>query len=183
MAKIKKMTFETGKMPEVSTNSLLEDVNAEIEQKEKKNLTAEVVDIKTKVIDKDIQAKLDSCAQIEAQNAFLLKEKAELEARLAEYIEENASLKNASKTTEAGNDNELANLKKEIAELKESIAQYLRRISDLTFENANLTVQLKELSSAGTGVQNSTPAVPRHETRLEHPVYDPYKQNGYSSWN
>ena len=116
MAKIKKMTFETGKMPEVSTNSLLEDVNAEIEQKEKKNLTAEVVDIKTKVIDKDIQAKLDSCAQIEAQNAFLLKEKAELEARLAEYIEENASLKNASKTTEAGNENELANLKKEISQ-------------------------------------------------------------------
>ena len=33
MAKIKKMTFETGKMPEISTNSLLEDVNAEIEQK------------------------------------------------------------------------------------------------------------------------------------------------------
>ena len=82
-----------------------------------------------------------------------------------------------------GNENELANLKKEIAELKESIAQYLRRISDLTFENANLTVQLKELSSASAGVQNSIPAVPRHETRLEHPVYNPYKQNGYSSWN
>ena len=181
----KPMTLDAGEFNEVKNSALLKDFKTEFEQKDTKVPVTEVINYKRQVLDTEAQEKLDQYDQITATNKALLKEKADLEAKIAEYIEEIAALK--SRETKApeivDNSMEVAELKQQIEQLKQSSAQYLRRISDLTFENANLTAQLKELSSKSTQVQNTIPAMPTRETHLEKAPYNPYVQNGYSSWN
>ena len=180
----KPMTLDAGEFNEVKNTTLLKDFKTEFEQKETKVPVTEVINYKRQVLDEESKEKLDQCDQFIAANKALLKEKSDLESKVAEYIEEIAALKSEkTETSNVDNSAEVAQLKQQIEQLKQSTAQYLRRISDLTFENANLTAQLKELSSKSAQVQNTIPAMPTRETRLEKPPYNPYIQNGYSSWN
>lgn len=183
--KKKNIALDAGTIDDSVSNSVVEKICSKDSLPENVQVpVTEVVEFKTKYIDAEIQKKLDAYDLIEAQNVTLLKEKGELETKIAEYIEENACLK---KTCDGQSTNldmtELNQLKNKISQLEQTSAQYLRRISDLTFENATLTAQLKELSMKKTQVLNTIPSIPVRDTRLESAPYDPYQQNGYSDWN
>lgn len=178
--KKKNVALDAGMTNASASNSMVDlsqPVNIAVEQTEVP--VTEVVEFKTKYIDAEIQKKLDTYDLVESQNAMLLKEKAELEAKIAEYIEENAALKSPS----TSNADELTTLKEKVTHLEQASAQYLRRISDLTFENATLTAQLKELSTHKQQSVNTISPTPVKDTWLETAPYDPYQQNGYSDWN
>ena len=84
-------------------------------------------------------------------------------------------------------------LKKEIEAQKDEINNYLVRISELTFENANLTCQLDELSKkmASSGnisnqKQFSPNVAPPVQGKLRQPrtdAFNPYMNNGYGVWS
>ena len=84
-------------------------------------------------------------------------------------------------------------LKKEIEAQKDEINNYLVRISELTFENANLACQLDELSkkmaSSGNVLnqnQFSPNVAPPMQGKLRQPrtdAFNPYMNNGYGVWS
>ena len=84
-------------------------------------------------------------------------------------------------------------LKKEIEAQKDEINNYLVRISELTFENANLTCQLDELSKKMTSSGNisnqkqfSPNVAPPVQGELRKPrtdAFNPYMNNGYGVWS
>lgn len=85
-------------------------------------------------------------------------------------------------------------LKNENKDLRDEVNTYLVKISELTFENANLRCQLDELSkkiSRSGNMPNSPAFAPQAKStssaqgKLAQPhrdAYNPYHNNGYESW-
>lgn len=85
-------------------------------------------------------------------------------------------------------------LKNENKDLRNEVDSYLVKISELTFENANLRCQLDELAkkvSKNGSVPNSPSFAPNAnrtssgQSKLAQPhrdAYNPYYNNGYASW-
>ena len=160
------------------------------------------------IMTNEAKAKLEKYDALERSVADLSQEKDRLEAKVAEYVEKLESLKDASKTIEKL-EAEVSKLKKDLDKAKKASKQglktmlenkalrdeadgYLVKISELTFDNANLTCQLDELkknmNANGHGMnqaQFSPNAQPSPGNRLRHPgvdAYNPYKNNGYDTW-
>ena len=153
--------------------------------------------------------KLEKYDALEKSVGALSKEKEVLEAKLAEYADRLAELQTAAdQISELNEENEKLKkelvdakdeskevyaLKKEIEAQKDEINNYLVRISELTFENANLTCQLDELSKkmASSGnvpnqKQFSPNVVPPVQGKLRQPrtdAFNPYMNNGYCVWS
>ena len=135
------------------------------------------------------KAKLEQYDQVMQQNAILLKEKEELQEKIAEYLMELETLRSEKKCKKATTardskaEEELSKLRIEYKDLQTASDGYLMKISDLSFENAKLTAQLRELESAQSN--NAAPAIAQTPAvhRLEHPAFNPYRHNGYESWN
>lgn len=157
----------------------------------------------------EAKEKLEKYDALEKSVGALSKEKEVLEAKLAEYADRLAELQTAAdQISELNEENEklkkeLANakdeskevyaLKKEIEAQKDEINNYLVRISELTFENANLACQLDELSKkmASSGsVHNQTqfspnvaPPVQGKLRQSRTDAFNPYMNNGYGVWS
>ena len=157
----------------------------------------------------EAKEKLEKYDALEKSVGALSKEKEVLEAKLAEYADRLAELQTAAdQISELNEENEklkkeLADakdeskvvyaLKKEIEAQKDEINNYLVRISELTFENANLTCQLDELSKkmASSGsvpnqTQFSPNIAPPVQGKLRQPrtdAFNPYMNNGYGVWS
>ena len=153
--------------------------------------------------------KLEKYDALEKSVGALSKEKEVLEAKLAEYADRLAELQTAAdQISELNEENEKLKkelvdakdeskevyaLKKEIEAQKDEINNYLVRISELTFENANLTCQLDELSKkmASSGnvpnqKQFSPNVAPPVQGKLRQPrtdAFNPYMNNGYCVWS
>ena len=157
----------------------------------------------------EAKEKLEKYDALEKSVGALSKEKEVLEAKLAEYADRLAELQTAAnQISELNEENEklkkeLADakdqskevyaLKKEIEAQKDEINNYLVRISELTFENANLACQLDELSKkmASSGnvpnqTQFSPNVAPPMQGKLRQPrtdAFNPYMNNGYGVWS
>ena len=147
---------------------------------------------------------------MEKSLAALSQEKEILETKIVSYVnkidelkdastkiisleEENKDLKEKCNKYEK-NEIKIEKLKREIKSLKEENDNYLMKISELTFENANLTCQLSELEKSiksNGNVANQNKFMPsgriQHQMQsgLAHPnkdAYNPYVNNGYGSW-
>lgn len=139
------------------------------------------------------------------------KEKNELEDKIAEYVSriealedaanqiaglesENKALESKCKKLLEEDNAKIVKLEREVKSLREENDQYLVKISELTFENANMTCQLTELEKkfkAGGNVPNQGKFTPKQGPQpqtyntLARPhldVYNPYANNGYGSW-
>ena len=157
----------------------------------------------------EAKEKLEKYDALEKSVGALSKEKEVLEAKLAEYADRLAELQTAAdQISELNEENEklkkeLADakdeskevyaLKKEIEAQKDEINNYLVRISELTFENANLACQLdklsKKMASSGS-VHNQTQfspnVAPPVQGKLRQPrtdAFNPYMNNGYGVWS
>ena len=150
--------------------------------------------------------KLEKYDAMEKSVSMLSSEKSMLESKLAEYAEKLQALNDASKKMndlerenkrlegrcieleKSSSSGSSAKYEKQVAELREENDKLLVRISELTFENANLTCQLAELEKLkkeGRTASNSANrnAVPRNG--LAAPLkdaYNPYVNNGYGTW-
>ena len=157
----------------------------------------------------EAKEKLEKYDALEKSVGALSKEKEVLEAKLAEYADRLAELQTAAdQISELNEENEKLKkelvdakdeskevyaLKKEIEAQKDEINNYLVRISELTFENANLTCQLDELSKkmASSGnisnqKQFSPNVAPPVQGKLRQPrtdAFNPYMNNGYGVWS
>ena len=157
----------------------------------------------------EAKEKLEKYDALEKSVGTLSKEKEVLEAKLAEYADRLAELQTAAdQISELNEENEKLKkelvdakdeskevyaLKKEIEAQKDEINNYLVRISELTFENANLTCQLDELSKkmASSGnvpnqKQFSPNVAPPVQGKLRQPrtdAFNPYMNNGYGVWS
>ena len=137
--------------------------------------------------------KLEKYDALEENVKALASEKQMLEEKVTEYAEmleaanidalnaEIASLK--KQLEEAKSSTECTKVKNECKALREEADGYLMKISELTFENANLTCQLNELKK---NAKSSIQTKPRSDgSSLAKPfrdVYNPYKNNGYGTW-
>lgn len=140
------------------------------------------------VVTPEMKEKLLKYDEMAEQNSKLLADNDELTMKLASYIEELDALK--SNKTESIGKAEADDLAQQVEAWKEKYAtlraaadKQLERISDLTFENANLNAQIRELTNGNVQTSGQIPAKPVRETKLETPPYNPYRTNGYSSWN
>lgn len=157
----------------------------------------------------EAKEKLEKYDALEKSVGALSKEKEVLEAKLAEYADRLAELQTAAdQISELNEENEKLKkelsdakdepkevyaLKKEIEAQKDEINNYLVRISELTFENANLACQLDELSKkmASSGsvpnqTQFSPNVIPPVQGKLRQPrtdAFNPYMNNGYGVWS
>ena len=140
----------------------------------------------------EAKEKLEKYDALEKSVGALSKEKEVLEAKLAEYADRLAELQTAAdQISDLNKENE--KLKKEIEAQKDEINNYLVRISELTFENANLTCQLDELSKKMTSSGNisnqkqfSPNVAPPVQGKLRQPrtdAFNPYMNNGYGVWS
>ena len=161
------------------------------------------------VMTAESKAKLEKYDALEKSVSSLAKEKEMLEAKVAEYAEKLEKLQNAADeiaklTTENDALKKQVDAQKSSAKsaflledkvkaLREEADGYLVKISELTFENANLTCQLDELSkkmSASGKVLNQqqfsiADAAPPIQGNLRQPstdAYNPYANNGYGTW-
>lgn len=152
--------------------------------------------------------KLEQYDVLEKSVEDTLREKEELSAKLAEYAERLESVdENAVKKLEAqvealkkeleaakAESKSLIKLENENKALREEVDGYLVRISQLTFENANMRCQLDELTSSnarsGNIVNSRNFAMPDNFQHVSQPkaalpgrdAYNPYKNNGYANW-
>lgn len=161
--------------------------------------------ISTKILPADIKEKLENYDALEKNVKSLSEENSNLQKKLAEYIEKNNSNKNddieklKAEIVQLNQRLELAQakakeeyeMKLENDRLKDENEKYLMKISELTFENANLTCQLDELSKSiqQTGKTHNQNKFglgqPQERTRLSpsyRDAYDPYVNNGYGTW-
>ena len=154
--------------------------------------------------------KLAKYDAMEKSLAAMSAEKEMLEAKVAEYISKLDAFKDASdKINELEKKNQelaskckqleekvtkSAKFDKEIAALRDENDQYLIKISELTFENANLTCQMSELEKkikAGGNVANQKQFALQQGVqnqmgnglaRPNRDAYNPYANNGYGTW-
>ena len=157
----------------------------------------------------EAKEKLEKYDALEKSVGALSKEKEVLEAKLAEYADRLSELQTAAdQISELNEENkklkkdladakdeskEVYALKKDIEAQKDEINNYLVRISELTFENANLVCQLDELSKkmASSGsvpnqTQFSPNVAPPVQGKLRQPrtdAFNPYMNNGYGVWS
>lgn len=149
----------------------------------------------------DAKAKLEKYDALEKSVADLAREKEILEAKVAEYVEKLAKLEDADKTIKklekenaklkksSGSSKDAEKLIRENKALRDEADGYLVKISELTFENANLTCQLNEITKNNGNVKNQKHLAPGGRGangRLRRPnedAYNPYKNNGYGTWN
>ena len=157
----------------------------------------------------EAKEKLEKYDALEKSVGALSKEKEVLEAKLAEYADRLSELQTAAdQISELNEENkklkkdladakdeskEVYALKKDIEAQKDEINNYLVRISELTFENANLVCQLDELSKkmASSGsvpnqTQFSPNVAPPMQGKLRQPrtdAFNPYMNNGYGVWS
>lgn len=158
--------------------------------------------------------KLDKYDALEQNVMELLAKNEVLQAKLENYMLAENSLDNTNKMiTSLTNENQqlhsevnelknkaqvqakaIVNLQNDNKALREENDQYLVKISELTFENANLTCQLDEVTKSIKS--NSDMVVNQNEfkpvktpqidnSRLGEPFrnpYNPYANNGYGSW-
>lgn len=101
---------------------------------------------------------------------------------------------NSLKSKANTNANMIIKLQDENKSLRDENDQYLMKISELTFDNANLTCQLDELSksvrSQDSAVVNQPAFKPVPGPRIDNSKlgqpfrnpYNPYENNGYGSW-
>ena len=135
--------------------------------------------------------KLDKYDALEKTVLDLTSKNEVLESKIAEYIEKAeeytkssdeinklkakiAKLEAEAKNAKPSNDD--AKLERECKMLREEADGYLVKISELTFENANLTCQLEETKKKLASKGNSVVHKPMPKTRE-------YRNNGYDSWN
>lgn len=196
---------------DVDISAIAEDVNAIVEETPAKELGAdENPMLGTGRISVEDINKLQQYDAMQKSLTEISEEKSQLEAKVVEYIEQIESLKNSSneikkmqdeidslkdkcKALEESNANANA-IAQENATLKEENEQYLMKISDLTFENANLACQLSELEkkvkqTGNMPNQNSFAPVKgvqqqmyRSLAKPNRDVYNPYANNGYGTW-
>ena len=153
--------------------------------------------------------KLEKFDAMEKSLSQMSKEKEMLEAKVAEYVEKLDSLKDADSAVKdlskekmdleakckqlEEKSNHASKLEKEIKALRDENDQYLIKISELTFENANLTCQLSELEKkfknsgnvANQGKFGINTGIQRLQNGLAQPnrdAYNPYINNGYGTW-
>ena len=139
-------------------------------------------------VTQEMKEKLLQYEETLAQNSKLLHENNELTTKLAFYIEELDSLRNTNTAPSSNKDQvdlrgECEEWKQKYQSLRAMADKQLERISDLTFENANLNAQIRELTNGNINVTGQIPAKPMRDTKLETAPFNPYKANGYSSWN
>lgn len=91
------------------------------------------------------KAKLERYDQVMQQNAMLLKEKEELQEKIAEYLMELETLRSEKKgkklaaAKDSKAEEELSKLRIEYKDLQTASDSYLMKISELSFENAKLS--------------------------------------------
>ncbi len=196
----------------VKPNSLLDSVPVEqtTEETTKENTAFKDSSlVGNGIMTAEMKEKLEKYDALEQSYSSIVKEKEDLENRVAEYAERLAELKTAADQIHDLMD-ENAKLKKQLSDasklskdsaslqlevkaLRDDVDGYLLKISELTFENANLTCQLDELNNrlASNGVSpnqkkfapNNTPPVQNGLRQPRVDAYNPYSHNGYSSWN
>ena len=154
--------------------------------------------------------KLEQFNAMEKSLAAAAEEKTMLEAKVAEYADKLESLQNsADKLLELEKSNEdlrqkmslledkckrADKLEAEVKNLREENDKYLIKISELTFENANITSQLSDIerrAKANGSINNQNGFQPfqgpqqqmsRRLASDRRDVYNPYVNNGYGSW-
>ena len=165
---------DTAQLPTPTTAN---SVQAAVEKDEANNVSDELVS--STIADSD-----DELAVLKAEVLRLNEVNAQLTDKLAAYIEENAAEKsNLEKSSSISVELEL--LRSEMNGVRDEDDRYLRRISELTFENAKLNSQLQQLSKDTQQPQMQTQA---KQSRKNAPSmkssFVPYiKSNGYSDWN
>lgn len=122
---------------------------------------------------KAVSDKLENFDKIDALNTQLINEKNDLQSKLEEYIVDSQ----AKQSTIEELTHEIENLKKQIADLELAV-------SNLTFENTKLTVQLNTAknsmsSSDATSVVKVNPPPRCYPTRR----FSSISHNGYTDWN
>lgn len=173
------------KIKPVSDECLMDNSSNKDELSEQSNeVQFNVQNIVSSNLTRDQVEKLEKYSQLETVNKQLIKENSELRDRIAEYLVELDKLRANKCVDKTSSDIELAQLKIDYKTLQDASDGYLMRISELTFENAKLNAQLNEISNKSYGIQCSENQInKKSNTAIERPVYNPYKQNGYSSWN
>lgn len=173
---------------DASKNNAVEDTDNSIADSNESSL------IGARITSAD-KEKLDKYDALEKTVLELTSKNEMLEAKIAEYVEklskveestsqndEITKLKNEiaelKKNNKSDNESkEVAKLKNECKLLRDEADGYLVKISELTFENANLTCQLEEASKKMNPVKapsrNFKPMMRNRE----------YRNNGYDSWN
>ena len=154
--------------------------------------------------------KLEQFDAMEKSLAAAAEEKTMLEAKVAEYADKLESLQSsADKMSDLEKSNEdlkhkvssledrckmAEKLEAEVKNLREENDKYLIKISELTFENANITSQLSDIerrAKANGSINNQNGFQPiqgpqqQMSKRLASPrrdAYNPYANNGYGSW-
>lgn len=139
--------------------------------------------------------KLEKYEALEQSVSALTQENEMLKAKVTEYVEKLAAsdtkkledeLNDLKKKLEEAKSyaNEVGSLQKKVKELRDEADGYLMKISDLTFENANLTCQLNEAASKSAGASTHAPNMHTSQglARPRRDVYNPYKNNGYGTW-
>lgn len=133
--------------------------------------------------------KLEKYDALEKNVSALTQENEMLKAKVTEYVEKLTNAEDTHKLKKEVEDlkkklneskkllDEVEKLKKENKSLRDEADGYLVKISELTFENANLTCQLNE-------VKNTVPqrVAPVRATQPRRDPYNPYVNNGYGSW-
>lgn len=139
----------------------------------------------------EAKEKLEKYDALEENVKALTKEKQILEDKITEYAERLSTIDALNHEIESlkkqlsdikDKSNDIA-LKNECKALREEVDGYLVKISELTFENANLTCQLNELKkNIKSSVQTCPTADNSHLAKPFKDVYNPYKNNGYGTW-
>ena len=190
---------ETSAMPEIVSDTTATSI------KPNESLPENTMMMSTEDIEK-----LEKYDAMEKSLADISQEKSILEAKVAEYaskIEELkdsnsqiAKLENEKKLLEAKcksleeKCSKFLNLEKELAMARDENDKYLIKISELTFENANLESQLADINKrnrVNSNVQNQGQFTPargmQHQSqgllaRPNQDAYNPYINNGYGTW-
>lgn len=191
----------------VKPNSLLDGSNQEVPREQEAFEDKSLVGNGTMTA--EAKEKLEKYDALEKSVTALSKEKEILESKVAEYAEKLAELKTAAdqihdliaennnlkkQLDDAGAESSsIESLRRENKALRSEVDSYLVKISELTFDNANLTCQLdevsKQMAAKGTTVNQAKFSPTNNQQApgsLREPnkdAYNPYKNNGYGSWN
>lgn len=151
---------------DIKTNDSREHLDAEVKD-EQSNFTSEESDILVKnQMEVKTEIKYDDVCISKDEIVRLTKENEQLKDKLTDYIDFNAKLE------------------QNLQQLQKEYDESLMKISELSFEVAQLKTSLNELegkNSCNASIQNNS----NQKTQIieSTPVSYQYKNNGYSSWN
>ena len=159
----------------------------------------------TRRLTREDQEKLLEYDAMKDSIAQLSKEYDELRAQTAKYIEqltefnsiknENASLKSQmqklqSLSSKNSNDElmqKIKKLEKDNVQIQETADKYLLKISDLSYQNAQLMTQIDQLNTSLHSVNAVPVKVDCNQPQTGKPktpkACNPYRHNGYAFWN